>query len=289
MKKLLLVFTSILLLLVLSGCCLSHEWEDATCSAPKTCTKCEKTEGEPLPHTWGEATCTTPKTCSVCGATEGKPIEHTWIDATCLTAKTCSVCGTLEGEAAGHQWIDATCANPKTCAICSATEGSVLEHNITWTTTKEPAYFAEGEKEGVCSSCGERVTEVIDALVPEYHWNQPVEISSEYTIGMYNDGTNYWIEITAQTNNTDAILFMLRNGTADLGFDVDEFLEWAQHVANGATNSWKSNGITYAEMSGYGREWVVYMDLRDDMPGVIGLKVNMEKEFEAVIGVDIAD
>lgn len=285
----LLVLMSILLVLMLTGCCLSHEWEDATCSAAKTCVKCEKTDGEPLPHTFSEATCTTPKTCSVCGTTEGDTLEHTWADADCTNPKTCLVCMTTEGEPLGHNWEDATCSVPKTCSFCAATEGNTLEHDFIWTTTKEPHYSSTGEKEGVCSVCGECIVEVIEKLVPEYHWNQPVEISSEYTIGMYNDGTNYWIEITAQTNNTDAILFMLRNGTADLGFDVDEFLEWAQHVANGATNSWKSNGITYAEMSGYGREWVVYMDLRDDMPGVIGLKVNMEKEFEAVIGVDIAD
>lgn len=31
-------------------------------------------------HTWIEATCTTPKTCSICNKTEGDPLEHTRID-----------------------------------------------------------------------------------------------------------------------------------------------------------------------------------------------------------------
>ena len=62
--------------LLLSGCCLRHEWVDADCVNPKTCAKCEKTEGEALGHSWAEATCTAPKTCSVCAATEGEPLPH---------------------------------------------------------------------------------------------------------------------------------------------------------------------------------------------------------------------
>lgn len=57
----------------------SHSWKSATCTAPKTCTKCSATEGSAKGHTssdWTvtkEATETTEgtkvKTCTVCGAT----------------------------------------------------------------------------------------------------------------------------------------------------------------------------------------------------------------------------
>ena len=57
----------------------SHSWKSATCTAPKTCTKCGATEGSAKGHTssdWTvtkEATETTEgtkvKTCTVCGAT----------------------------------------------------------------------------------------------------------------------------------------------------------------------------------------------------------------------------
>ena len=64
--------------LSLSACgeteCL-HEWVDATCEAPKTCSLCGITEGEPLSHSWTEATYESPKTCFSCGATEGDPLE----------------------------------------------------------------------------------------------------------------------------------------------------------------------------------------------------------------------
>ncbi|MGM9631855.1 MAG: hypothetical protein ACI3XL_02030 [Eubacteriales bacterium] len=54
-----------------------HDWNDATCTSPKTCKNCETTDGEALGHTWVEATYTDPKTCSVCGATEGEPLPCT--------------------------------------------------------------------------------------------------------------------------------------------------------------------------------------------------------------------
>ena len=52
-----------------------HEWVDAACEAPKACSLCGITEGEPLEHSWQEATYEAPKTCSVCGASEGEPLE----------------------------------------------------------------------------------------------------------------------------------------------------------------------------------------------------------------------
>ncbi len=56
-KKKALIISAVVTCL-LTGCCMSHEWKEATCTEPKTCTKCDKTEGEALGHTWVEATCT---------------------------------------------------------------------------------------------------------------------------------------------------------------------------------------------------------------------------------------
>ena len=51
-----------------------HEWVEATCTAPKTCSRCGATEGEALGHDWKEATTEAPKTCTRCGATEGEKL-----------------------------------------------------------------------------------------------------------------------------------------------------------------------------------------------------------------------
>lgn len=87
--------------------CLEHEWNKATCTEPKTCEYCGKTDGEAKGHEWVEATCLTPKTCSRCDKTEGEPVGHkeetTIIDEPTLIydgkAKvTCSVCDELNEE-----------------------------------------------------------------------------------------------------------------------------------------------------------------------------------------------
>jgi len=112
--------------LTITGAGCAHSWNEATCTAPKTCSICGATEGEALGHSWNEATCTAPKTCSVCGATEGEALGHSWNEATCTTPKTCSVCGVTEGEALGHTWIPADYDHPKTCSVCGTTEGDPL-------------------------------------------------------------------------------------------------------------------------------------------------------------------
>lgn len=119
----------------------SHVYKDATCTAPKTCSKCGATESNAVGHSWKEATCAAPKTCTKCGATEGAAAGHNWSDATCTSAKTCKICKATEGKAAGHNYKDATCTAPKTCSKCGVAEGDPLLHNY---------------QSGLCVSCGYR-------------------------------------------------------------------------------------------------------------------------------------
>ena len=123
----------------------AHDWKEATCTEPRTCTICGATEGEPSGHSWKEATCTEPKTCTVCGATEGDPAGHVWGEAACTEPRTCTVCGASEGEARGHEWKDATCTEPKTCTVCGATEGDPAGHRWKDATCTEPK---------TCEVCG---------------------------------------------------------------------------------------------------------------------------------------
>ena len=105
------------------GC--QHEWIDASCLAPRTCSLCDKTQGE-AKHNY-EAVVTEP-TCEEAG----------------YTTYTCSGCGDTytadEVAAPGHSWVDADCDTPKTCSVCSATEGEALGHSFT---------------EGKCTVCDE--------------------------------------------------------------------------------------------------------------------------------------
>lgn len=87
--------------LLLSACACQHNWCEATCTAPRTCSKCGATEGEPIGHLWEEATCIVPKTCTKCGATEGEPDGHLWKEANCTYPATCTKCGEKTGTASG--------------------------------------------------------------------------------------------------------------------------------------------------------------------------------------------
>lgn len=145
MKKLIAVILICLSVFALGGCCFSHDWQEATCTAPKTCSKCGKTEGEPLPHTWKEATCEKPKTCSVCGATEGSPLGHKWIEATCTEPKTCSVCGKTSGAPLGHSATPATCTEDSVCSRCGETLAKATGHDWEKATVSKPK---------TCKTCG---------------------------------------------------------------------------------------------------------------------------------------
>ena len=48
-------------------------------------------------HNWEEATCEEPKTCSICGETEGEALGHTYVDGVC------SECGAKEPAQGGEQ------------------------------------------------------------------------------------------------------------------------------------------------------------------------------------------
>ena len=107
-----------------------HTWADATCLAPKTCSTCGDTQGEPLGHSFVAATCLKPKTCSVCSATEGEPLGHSWTAATCIAAEKCTRCYTTQGSALGHTWVAATCSKPKTCSVCNVTSGLATNNHV---------------------------------------------------------------------------------------------------------------------------------------------------------------
>lgn len=76
-KKTVCLVLAMILMALMAGCSCQHEWQDATCTAPKTCSKCGETEGEVLAHVQGEWEIATDATysnpgvkkacCTLCG------------------------------------------------------------------------------------------------------------------------------------------------------------------------------------------------------------------------------
>ncbi len=115
-----------------------HTWSEATCTAPKTCTVCGETDGDPIPHSTtadGDkaATCTTPAYCSVCGESYGEPDadNHTSTDYT-YTYK-------LTQNFAEHEKFHACCGTP-----------------LGW---EKHSY---NEQTGCCNECGAEILIAVD-------------------------------------------------------------------------------------------------------------------------------
>ena len=167
-----------------------HTWTAASCTAPRTCSVCSATDGNPLGHDWSDWTVTTEATCTAkgektrscqregCDATDTVDIPangHTEVtdaavEPTCTVpgkteGKHCSVCNAIlvaqtEVPAKGHTWTAASCTAPRTCSVCSATDGNPLGHDWSdWTVTTEATCTAKGEKTRSCQRDGCDATE----------------------------------------------------------------------------------------------------------------------------------
>jgi hypothetical protein len=144
------------------GCGHTHTWSEATCTEPKKCIDCGEIDGESLGHDFAEATCKAPATCIRCGLTDGAALEHIFTEATCESPATCTLCGETDGKALGHEYSEATCTVLATCSRCGQTTGSLKEHNLTdIVVIVEPSCTDDGEQSGVCTECGQSVSEAM--------------------------------------------------------------------------------------------------------------------------------
>ena len=164
---------------------LNHDWEDATCTAPKTCKRagCGATEGNALGHDWADATCTAPKTCkrAGCGATEGEALGHDWAAATCTAPKTCkrAGCGATEGEALGHtegtEWKSDKDNHWHTCTVAGC--GVVIESSkAAHTPDREAATETDPIK---CTECGYEIAPALG--MSDYILEMPVMVGVKLT------------------------------------------------------------------------------------------------------------
>ncbi len=104
-------------------------------------------------HQWEEATCKAPKTCKVCGVTEGGLAEHT--PGTWQSTKPASC--VEEGE---ESTVCAVCGETITRKV------DKIDHNVMeWEVVKEATCSEEGEEKGTCAVCGQELTRPI-AKVP---------------------------------------------------------------------------------------------------------------------------
>ena len=96
-------------------------------------------------HVWAEATCTAPKTCSVCGKTEGTALGHKVEKWKTKVKPTCTEKGTKTGK----------CTR---CGETVSKSVKATGHTVEkWTTTVKATCTKAGTKTGKCVTCGKTV------------------------------------------------------------------------------------------------------------------------------------
>ena len=163
-------------------------------------------------HTWMDATCTKPKTCSKCNITEGIPLEHNITNWDTIISSTCSTKGTAVG-------LCTLCQNTitKSLELLPHTEGN-------WEITKE-AVDGIGEKGLKCTVCGEIYVREVFELTPEeietnykaqcasYSYEQIARYPAEYN-GKYVKFYGQVIQVIKDISNNE-ITYDLRISTDD--------------------------------------------------------------------------
>lgn len=150
----------------------SHNWSDATCTTPQTCSKCSATQGVELGHKY-DNDCDT--SCNICGVTRtvsahsynsGVVTKKATCKETGVMTYTCTVCGAPKTETIAksttHTYSNATCTKAKTCKVCGLTNGNALGHAYNLGEVTEKATCkATGTKTYTCLVCAVTKTETI--------------------------------------------------------------------------------------------------------------------------------
>ncbi|MBQ3016149.1 MAG: hypothetical protein IJD79_05155 [Clostridia bacterium] len=113
----------------------NHDWQDATCTAPKTCAKCSETEGEALGHTEGTAaTCMKKAVCSVCNSEYGELKAHVY-DKNTVKAEALKSAATCTASAVYYK----SCECGKVGTDATFTSGDPIAHTYDKSTVKPEA------------------------------------------------------------------------------------------------------------------------------------------------------
>ena len=119
-----------------------------------TLTSCKKNNQVCTSHTYAAATCTAPKTCTKCGYTEGEPlghdlVHHEKVEANCTTSghnayDTCSRCDYTtfkEIPALGHDWLYDDTYHVNICDRCNTCDGIKYVLNINYLEIGQQTYI----------------------------------------------------------------------------------------------------------------------------------------------------
>ena len=137
MKKTLCLISVFMLIVVLafslSSCECNHEWQEATCTAPKTCVKCGEKSGSPLWHDYVRIACDECMSCSRCGKNTSEKLPHQYIGE-CEKIGVCYYCNEQSPEVLEHSYN----GNVKTGVLkCTNCDKKMCAEDIQGKSTKD--------------------------------------------------------------------------------------------------------------------------------------------------------
>lgn len=257
-KKTVTMISSVGIVLVIVGAIVFytcyHRWNDATCTKPRTCSICGKTEGEALGHKWSDATCTEPQTCSVCKETKGEALGHdpdTW---TVIKESTCTIVGEKE----------ATC---KRCGKSLVEEIPMVEHTPgEWTVTKDykvnrDGTVTPGTQAVLCSVCNtefktkeytiELTNDQKNAVIRAYEEENFWHVSRDYLINDVLVGYDYFSveDATFAVDHMDvdydeqAVLYVKQNSSGQSKGEITEMMRYYGYTNEQINNALKQAGF----------------------------------------------
>ena len=197
-----------------------HVYDDC---ADIECNLCGETRDSM--HTWKDADCVTPKTCTVCQKTDGEALGHTAEadDGNCTTEIKCATCGTVltsgKTQHVAHA-DDGDCTTPVTCTECSTVITAAKSHDFSGAWEKDASGHWHVCKNDGCSVTDTKADHISDGsateekaekcTVCEYVITPELDHTHNHNIPKY-DTENHWIEcacgdksaVTAHTANDD--------------------------------------------------------------------------------------
>ena len=193
-----------LLSLLLTGCCLKHDWMEASCTNPKSCSKCDATEGDALGHNWQDADCENPKICNRCSATEGEALGHNYSSWTLSgqneMTRTCFVCNGEERSDVDRELIGKQLVTGKWIVV------AMLDYDVNeWEYLTLPIFTAEFRTDGTGTV---NITSSEDGTLTFEGYNSA---TNEYRFGFfYEDGRSLGFDY----DETDDTMFTFGTGMA---------------------------------------------------------------------------